>query len=194
MVKHGRSHAVRVAVGIALAAALAAAGFPADAPVMALKAAMVDRLGAMSDVAHYKWNARAAVEDRAQEAAVVAAAVGAAQETGLDAHVVRRAIEAQIDAAKQVQFAVTESLKARGAGRIEDVPDLDTSLRPRIGAATKAVVDNLAPALPSLRQCDMAAALRARPAALAAFPEAWDAAADGVIAAAGGPDRQACRP
>lgn len=175
-----------------MAMSLAAATAWADDPVMALKAAMTDRLAAMPDVARHKWNAGAAVEDRAREEAVIAAAIEAGRDAGLDAQAVGQAITAQIEAAKLVQSALFDRWTIAGEGRFADVPDLGTELRPRISAATRAVVERLATALPDLAACAGASALRDRPDALAGFEAAWDVAADGVVAAAGGPSREAC--
>ena len=186
---HHRAYAL---LGAALAVVLWHDGMAADAPVAALRAAMTERLSAMPDVARHKWNANSAIEDRAQESAVLAAAVDAGTPTGLDAEIVRRAVAAQIEAAKQVQFAVIDALKASNAGRIGDVPDLGAILRPQIAAATTAFIQTLAAALPALQQCETASALRSPPQVLAAYTNAWNTAADGVIAAAGGPNRAIC--
>lgn len=183
--------------GAALVAALPAGcggAHASDADVAALKTAMAARLAAMPDVAHHKWNAGTAVEDPVQEAAVLEAAIGAGRQAGLRAETVRQAMLAQIDAAKQVQSAVTNGLLSSGAGPLEDVPDLGTVLRPQIAAATASFIEALAAALADLKRCDAASALRFRPETLATYAEAWSTAAEGVIAAAGGPDRASCPP
>ncbi|WP_191058766.1 gamma subclass chorismate mutase AroQ [Geminicoccus harenae] len=164
----------------------------ADTPLALLKAAMAERLAAMPDVARHKWNSGAAVEDRAQEARVVEGAVAAGQELGLAPEVVRSVAIAQIEAAKLVQSALIEQWQAEAAAKFTDVPDLAAVLRPAIGSATEAIIGNLKPAAPALRECAGAGELRAVPEALASYAAAWQVAADGVIAAQGGPARTAC--
>jgi len=175
-----------------VAAAFGEAGLAADTAVTTLKAAMEDRLAAMPDVARHKWNTGAAVEDRVQEAAVLTAAIDAGRRVGMEAETVRTAIESQIEAAKQIQAAVIVALQTAGSGPVAHVPDLASVLRPRIGAATTAVIETLPAAIPALRTCKGASALRSHPTTLAAFPQAWNVAADGVVAAIGGPGRANC--
>jgi chorismate mutase len=164
----------------------------ADAPLAQLKAAMAGRLAAMPDVARHKWNSGAAVEDRAQEARVVDGAVAAGQELDLAPDVVRGVAIAQIEAAKLVQSALIEQWRAEAAAKFADVPDLATALRPAIGSATQAIVGNLKQAEPALQECPGAGELRAVPQSLASYEGAWQVAADGVIAAVGGPARADC--
>jgi len=177
---------------LCLAVQLPASAAAADEPVLALRVAMVDRLTLMPDVARHKWNAGAAVADPPREEAVIAAAIAAGRDAGLGAEAVESAIRAQVDAARLVQAMLFDRWKGAGEGPFMEVPDLATVLRPRISAATAAVVDGLAGALPALAACAGASALREYPDALAGFEAAWDRAADGIIAAAGGPPPEAC--
>ncbi|WP_159716446.1 chorismate mutase family protein [Geminicoccus flavidas] len=164
----------------------------ADTPLALLKAAMADRLAAMPDVARHKWNSGAAVEDRAQEARVVEGAVTAGRELGTAPEVVSKVATAQIEAAKLVQSSLIEQWRTEAAAEFTDVPDLASVLRPAIGGATQAIIGNLKQAEPALRECAGAGELRAVPEALAPYATAWQVAADGVIAAVGGPARTAC--
>jgi len=164
----------------------------ADTPLAQLKAAMAERLAAMPDVARHKWNSGAAVEDLAQEARVVDGAVAAGAELGLVPDVVRSVAVAQIEAAKLVQSSLIEQWRAEAAAEFTDVPDLATVLRPAIGSATQAIVGNLKQAEPALQECPGASELRAVPQTLVSYEPAWQVAADGVIAAVGGPARTAC--
>lgn len=158
-----------------------------------LRQSILDRLLAMPDVAAHKWNTGKPVEDRAQEVAVIDAATRAGAVVGLPAEAVKRAISAQIEASKLIQQDLISRWQARSAPRINNIPDLSSTLRPRIARATTTLIEGLAAAGPHLRDCSAAAAMRARPEAIAAFPHAWDKAVDGAIAAVGGPDRSTCR-
>ncbi len=162
------------------------------AKLSVLRAAILDRLLAMPDVAAHKWNTGKPIDDQAQEVAVIDAAMRAGAELGLPGEAVRRAMTAQIEAAKLIQRDLISAWSARQAPRVESIPDLNSDLRPRIARATESLIEGLAKSGPHLRDCDAATVVRAQPEAIAAFPQAWDKAVDGVIAALGGPDRSAC--
>lgn len=155
---------------------------------------MVDRLAAMPDVARHKWNIGAPVEDPVREQVVIEAAVREGEERGLAAETLRLAVAAQIEAAKTIQASLIGRWTEEQAGAFRDVPDLAAVLRPRIQEATQALVARFAAARMALRQCEAATALRALPPSLDDFPAAWNQAADGMIAAAGGPARRSCSP
>lgn len=187
-------HMVLMALLLALASHLSAAkaiDLPSELSI--LRQAILDRLLAMPDVAAHKWTTGKPVEDRAQEIAVIDAAIRAGAVVGLPAETVKRAISAQIEASKLIQQDLISQWQARSAPRTDDIPDLNSTLRPRIARATTTLIEGLAAAGPHLRNCNTAAAMRAQPEAIVAFPRAWDKAVDGVIAAVGGPDRSVCR-
>jgi len=73
------------------------------APVDTLLALVVRRLKVAETVAAAKWSSGRPVEDRAREAAVVAAAAARARRAGIDATFVCRVMAAQIEASKIVQ-------------------------------------------------------------------------------------------
>ena len=62
------------------------------------------RLSCMKDVAGYKANNHLAIEDLAQEAKVLSGTVLEAEKLGLDGESVKFFIQAQIDAAKAIQY------------------------------------------------------------------------------------------
>ena len=73
------------------------------APADTLLALVVRRLEVAETVAAAKWSSGRPVEDRAREAAVVAAAAARARRAGIDATFVCRVMAAQIEASKIVQ-------------------------------------------------------------------------------------------
>lgn len=166
----------------------------ADGAAGRLREAMIERLGAMPDVARHKWNSHAAVEDPPREKLVVDAAIAEGQELGLAPSAVRAAVEAQIEAAKIIQAGLIARWSAEQASPFADVPDLATELRPRIQQATAEIVTGLAGSIDELGRCNVVRDLRVVPAALQAFPAAWAVAVDGVIAAAVDGKPPACAP
>jgi chorismate mutase len=166
----------------------------AEAPVEALKEAMVLRLTAMPDVARHKWNSNAPVEDLPREQVVIEAAVQEGAEFGLAEDIVRPAVAAQIEAAKVVQAALIDRWAREKAGSFVGVPDLATVLRPQIQQATSDLLRSFAGALADLRGCEAAQELRTLPPALHDQPDAWRIAAEGFVVAASGPASPACSP
>jgi chorismate mutase len=156
----------------------------ADGAAGRLREAMIERLGAMPDVARHKWNSHAAVEDPPREKLVVDAAIAEGQELGLAPRAVRTAVEAQIEAAKIIQAGLIARWSAEQASPFAGVPDLATVLRPRIQQATSGIVAGLAGSIDELGSCEAVRDLRDLPAALQAYPAAWAVAVEGVIAAA----------
>ncbi|EXU77332.1 chorismate mutase [Erwinia papayae] len=62
------------------------------------------RLSYMKDVAGYKANNHLAIEDLSQESKVLSASVSEAEKLGLDGESVKPFIQAQMDAAKAIQY------------------------------------------------------------------------------------------
>ncbi|WP_051329040.1 gamma subclass chorismate mutase AroQ [Geminicoccus roseus] len=181
-------------IALAVLASLLPAAGRAEAPVEALREAMVLRLEAMPDVARHKWNNGSPVEDLPREQVVIEAAVREGEGLGLADSVVRPAVAAQIEAAKAVQAALIVRWTAEESGPFAGVPDLASVLRPQVQEATSAFLRALAGALADLRECAAVLELRALPPALSDHPEAWRIAAEGVLAAAQGAAAPACSP
>jgi len=140
-----------------LVAGLLLAGGPALATdrvvsgaVLRLSELLAYRLELMPAVAAWKWRHDVPVEDLAREARVLAAAKRRAAELGLDPDRAEAFLQAQITASKAVQahfFTIW-----RRDGFPEDTPDQDlaTLLRPAIGAAGDAILEQLVLARPLL--------------------------------------------
>ncbi|WP_409567868.1 gamma subclass chorismate mutase AroQ [Rugamonas sp. DEMB1] len=139
-------------------------------------ALMDERLALMPDVARYKWNSQAAIEDLPRERLIIAALARQAAEAGVPAAWAESFFEAQIEAAKTVQRDLFERWRQQKAGRFEQVPDLARELRPRLDALTplllKALTQNWAALSDPAQRAQWSAVAQARlPAA------AWGAAA-----------------
>ena len=110
-------------------------------PLAALLAAMDERLSLMIAVAESKRILGKPVEDLAQEAQVLEAAVQGVTEAArsqgrepLDIAAVRGFFKAQIEAAKAIQYKTLE-----GAVAMSDPPDLVNELRPALGRISERI-------------------------------------------------------
>lgn len=102
-----------------------------------------DRLFLMEDVAKWKWNNDAAIEDKPREEIILNNIVQKAKKLGIDENFATQIIQAQIDAAKQVQSYYFSKWESLGIKSFDDVLDLNTELRPKIDAATNVLVMQL---------------------------------------------------
>lgn len=93
-----------------------------------------ERLVVVTEVARWKWNRNAPIEDAAREASLMAAQRSAALELGVPEARVEVFFGAQIIAARQLQHDLFARWRQAGAGKFEGVADLDGQLRPRIDA------------------------------------------------------------
>ncbi|WP_421726279.1 gamma subclass chorismate mutase AroQ [Bauldia sp.] len=165
-----------------LAALLTLVGLAAHASdrTTTLRQVMTDRLVIMIDVARHKWNTGAPIEDLDREAVVLEATTERAVAGGVDPDRAAAMVEAQIAAAKIVQFALFEQWQAANAEPFADAPDLVTELRPEISRLTAALIDAVAATEADLADCTVHATLAPVPSSLADFPNAWATAVAGV--------------
>ena len=113
-------------------------------PAGALVTAMTERLLLMEDVARYKWNTKAPIEDLERQRVVLHKVVASAEAHGVPVGFASEFFQAQITAAKAIQSRLLEEWKRVGVGSFPDAPDLKTDLRPAIGALTGRIIDSLA--------------------------------------------------
>lgn len=109
----------------------------------ALFSAIGERLGWMAPVAAWKFANNTAVEDLDREAIVLDAAQTKAEKIGLSRESVLAFFQAQIDAAKTIQFCWIERWEA-GAEPPEDAPDLVNEIRPELIRLGQDVLEELA--------------------------------------------------
>ena len=103
-----------------------------------------ERLSLMSDVARYKWNTGAAIEDPQREQQLLASVRQQAIERGLPPQRVVDFFAAQIEASKVVQRELFERWRKAGQGPFEAIVDLATQIRPRLDALNPQLLDALA--------------------------------------------------
>lgn len=102
-------------------------------PVAQQLAVLADaRLAVVIDVARWKWNRKAAIEDLPRERSLLAGLRASAEGRGLSATQVEEFFSAQIEAAKWLQRDLFRQWERQSAGSFASVDDLDRTLRPRI--------------------------------------------------------------
>lgn len=123
---------------------------PAAIDLEPLRKTMNERLALMEDVARFKWNAKAAIEDLPRERQIIDGLKSEAQAMGIPAPWAERFFRAQIEAAKVIQREAFAQWEKAGAGRFQHVPDLATEIRPKLDALTPRLLRELAAAWPAL--------------------------------------------
>jgi chorismate mutase-like protein len=114
-------------------------------PASARLAALIDeRLALVTEVARYKWNTGAAIEDPPREQALMASLREQAVPMGLPPARVDAFFLAQIEAAKQLQHDLHARWKREGRGKFTGIADLATSIRPGIDTITATMLQTLA--------------------------------------------------
>ena len=103
-----------------------------------------ERLSLMPDVARYKWNTGAAIEDPQREQQLLASVRQQAIERGLPPQRVVDFFAAQIEASKVVQRELFERWRKAEQGPFEAIVDLATQIRPRLDALNPQLLDALA--------------------------------------------------
>lgn len=106
---------------------------------LSLFQAIDQRLAYMEDVALYKAQNRIPIEDIAREEAVLADAKNLAANHGLDPQSMERFFQAQIDAAKAIQYRYRAELLSRDLP--EQAIDLQQDIRPALDRLGREIVD-----------------------------------------------------
>ncbi len=176
----GMIRSLLIAAFVASAVRPACAGEPYG-DVQSLRELMAERLAVMEYVAAFKWNEGLPVEDKPREAKVVRETLARAGVDSADAGEVSRALSAQIEAAKRVQRSLFASWEAANKDHRSAVPDLQISLRPRIGRMSNALIASFLAAHDDLETCAALDILGPVPKVLAHVPEAWEVAVAGVL-------------
>ncbi len=115
-----------------------------EGPARKLALLVDERLSLMPDVARYKWNQQAAIEDLPRERALIESVRGLAAARGLSPDRAAAFFEAQIEASKVIQRELFAQWQAAGQGRFETVVDLATQIRPRLDALNPSLLEGLA--------------------------------------------------
>ncbi len=102
------------------------------------------RLDLMTDVARWKWNAKQPIDDPQRESTLLVRIVEKARELGINPAFAAAFFRDQFESAKLVQRARFREWTAANSPPFVDVPDLAAEQRPRIDAATDALLESLA--------------------------------------------------
>jgi chorismate mutase-like protein len=109
-----------------------------------LRQAIDRRLLLAEDVARFKWNTKAPIEDRAREAQIIAGLAKQAESVGVPAAQAEAFFRAQIEASKTVQRELFARWEAEHHGPFADAPDLAGVTRPKLDALTAQLLRGLA--------------------------------------------------
>jgi chorismate mutase-like protein len=132
--------------------------------VESLRALIDARLLLAPDVAQYKWNHHAPIEDLPREAQVIAALGHRAGDLGVPQAWAESFFRAQIEASKTAQNELFQGWDVTRHGRFPDAPDLAAVTRPKLDRLTEQLLRALAENWPVLsdpkRRDDVLRAMR----------------------------------
>jgi chorismate mutase-like protein len=121
-----------------------AAARPPTLVASTLAALIDERLGLVIEVARYKWNSSAAIEDPPREQALLDSLRQRAAPLGVPSWLVDGFFSAQIEAAKQLQTELFARWRREKREKFPGVLDLATGIRPGIDRITAQMLDSLA--------------------------------------------------
>jgi chorismate mutase-like protein len=108
-----------------------------------------ERLALGAEVARYKWNTGAAIEDPPREQALLASLRERAAPLGIPQALVERFFTAQIEASKQLQHELFARWQREHREKFAGIADLATVIRPGIDRVTGEMLNALAQLQPS---------------------------------------------
>jgi chorismate mutase len=138
---------IRIAIASTLllgAAVVSADTAPQPEALKPLLSSIEQRLNIADQVALSKWDSKKAVEDRAREREVIAAAVLLAPQHSLEPAMVEQFFAAQIEANKLVQYGQLANWRAAGQAPDTPRPDLVKTIRPQLDALQTTLLEQLA--------------------------------------------------
>lgn len=124
---------------------------PSAIQVDELRDLMAQRLSMMEDVARHKWNQQSAIEDLPREQKIIASLQQQATALGIPAAWAEHFFRGQIEAAKQIQREHFVQWQTQQRGKFENVPNLDTIIRPELDQLTTQILRQLALTWPALQ-------------------------------------------
>ncbi|MFZ6709390.1 gamma subclass chorismate mutase AroQ [Undibacterium sp. TC9W] len=151
---------------VALACAALSLPHPAQAQnasdprIVRLMGLMQQRLNLAQDVATYKWNAKAAIDDPVREQQILDALAQQATQYGLAPRQVQDFFTAQIVAGKMIQTALFAQWVSKAQAPFDNPPDLKTAIRPALDKLTPQLLTALAEAQPALQAKDRQQAVK----------------------------------
>jgi chorismate mutase-like protein len=170
-----RNRAVLRSSVLALLAVLLAGSVSAapNDPVAELRDAIAARLLLMQDVARYKWNAKLPIEDAVREKTLIERTTAEAVAMDMCAAYARDVVAAQVAASRALQTEWIARWRAAGQGTFANVPDLATTQRSAIDAATNSLLKALVDARFELDSPGAIALLGTPPHSLAGEADVW---------------------
>ncbi|MFZ6642920.1 gamma subclass chorismate mutase AroQ [Undibacterium sp. TC4M20W] len=125
-----------------------------DPRLVRLMGLMQQRLNLAQDVAMYKWNAKAAIDDPVREQQILDALAQQAAQYGLAPRQVQNFFTTQIVAGKMIQTALFAEWVSKTQTPFDNPPDLKTTIRPALDKLTPQLLTALAEAQPVLQAKD----------------------------------------
>ncbi|MFZ6745530.1 gamma subclass chorismate mutase AroQ [Undibacterium sp. JH2W] len=125
-----------------------------DPRLLRLLSLMQQRLDLAQDVAMYKWNTKAAIDDPVREQQILDALAQQAPQYGLEPRLAQDFFAAQIIAGKMIQTALFKEWTSRSQAPFSNPPDLKTHIRPALDKLTTELLTSLAVSQPVLQGKD----------------------------------------
>lgn len=125
-----------------------------DPRLLRLLSLMQQRLNLAQDVAMYKWNAKAAIDDPVREQQILDGLAQQAPQYGLEPRQVQDFFTVQIVAGKMIQTALFAEWVVKSQTPFTNPPDLKTAIRPALDKLTVELLMALAGAQPVLQGKD----------------------------------------
>jgi chorismate mutase-like protein len=120
------------------------AGWAGQDAAKQLAALIDERLALGTEVARYKWNTGAAIEDPPREQALLASLRERGAVLGVPPSLVERFFAAQIEASKQLQRQLHQRWRGEHREKFPGIADLATAIRPGIDRVTSEMLEALA--------------------------------------------------
>jgi chorismate mutase-like protein len=114
------------------------------------------------EVAKWKWNAKAAILDRAREQKLLDDMAAAARAKAIDPAFVVDVFRAQLEVSRSIQVSLFAKWKAEGIVKHPNVADLRKTLRPALDEIGKQILDVLAQLNPVRGTSQLRAAVETR--------------------------------
>lgn len=144
----------RIACTLLLAASCVAQAHAEESAFAPLLRHLADRLVTADQVALNKWDSGQSVYDPAREAKVIANVSAEAPAYGLAAQDVSEVFTDQIEANKEVQYALLNDWRRAGAAPTAQRQSLPDVIRPKLDALQKSILQALREAAPARGQAD----------------------------------------
>jgi len=144
----------RIACALLLAASFATQAHAQEGAFAPLLRHLADRLVTADQVALSKWDSGQSVYDSAREAKVIANASAQAPAYGLAAPDVSDVFTDQIEANKEVQYALLNDWRRAGAAPTAQRQSLPDVIRPKLDGLQKSILQALRDAAPARGHAD----------------------------------------